>query len=196
MCHGWSSSWSLATCIQVKHFCNFTRPASEPQRGLKAGPVTVGTFLMPRSSSLVPVTSAVDWKTNGSFTWLGYWLLRQQLKDFMLLLLLLLLLRLFFRRMSAQNIFCCSCIHLVTVSFNFKGHLSLAKLFVSLCFAKLRVIACRAQSLSGSSFGLAKLLAPYTLYTLIYIYTHICICIYIAINNINLYVLWNILINH
>lgn len=57
----------------------------------------------------VPVASAVDWKTNGSFTWLGYWL-RQQLKDFMLLLLLLLLplllplfLRLFFHRMSTQN---------------------------------------------------------------------------------------------
>jgi len=31
----------------------------------------------------------------------------------------------------------CSCLHLVTVSFNFKGHLSFWKLFVSLCFAKL-----------------------------------------------------------
>lgn len=97
-----------------------------------------------------------------------------------------------FSQDECTEFFCCSCIHLVTVSFKFKGHLSLAKLFVSLCFAKLRVIL-QGSELVWFEFWSSQIIGPmYTIYAHldVYIYTiYINMYICIAINNINLYVL-------
>lgn len=72
-------------------------------------------FCLPASDSSSPFSRAVDCKTNGDASLA--WLLLPAIKGFHLLL----------AAASSSTSFCCCycCLHLVTVSFNFKRHLSL-----------------------------------------------------------------------
>lgn len=88
----------------MKQFCNFTRERNRE-----------GLSLFLPACLFSPFSRAVDCKTNGDASLA--WLLLPAIKGFHLLL----------AAASSSSSFCCCycCLHLVTVSFNFKRHLSL-----------------------------------------------------------------------